>query len=89
MISGTVSERRTWYLFHNLVGELGLDAEANAPLLRLGDTIELPLAPNVVLELGDERQDAHHQLAGTVPPSRSVFVSSSHRDNGQKLSFAH
>jgi hypothetical protein len=33
-------------------------------LLRLGDAIKLPLAPDVILELSDQRQDAHHELAG-------------------------
>ena len=51
-------------VLHHLLGEFGLNPEANASLLRLGDAIKLPLAPNVVLELGDKRQYAHQQLAG-------------------------
>lgn len=35
-------------LLHHCLGELGLNPEADSSLLRLGDAIELPLAPDVV-----------------------------------------
>jgi hypothetical protein len=40
-------------LIHHCLGELGLNAEADASLFGLGDPIKLPLAPDVVLELSD------------------------------------
>jgi hypothetical protein len=61
-------------LLHHLLSELRLYSEAHSSLLRLGDPIKLALAPDVVLELGDQRQDAHHQLAGPRGGINAWFV---------------
>jgi hypothetical protein len=51
-------------LIDSLGGELRLGAEPRPPFFSLGYPVHLSLPPNVVLELGDQREDAHNELAG-------------------------
>ena len=51
-------------LFHPVLGELALAPKLHAAILGLGNPIHLTLSPDVILELGDQGQDTHDELAG-------------------------
>ena len=59
IISGTV-----FPAFRNFLTFLMVATEPHAPILRFGDSVHLPLSADVILELCDQRQDAHDELAG-------------------------
>ena len=65
IISGTVFPAFLSFLTFWIVSEIrrGLRPKSDAALVSLLDAVHLPLAANVVLELGDEREDAHHKPA--------------------------
>ena len=67
MIAGTVSpdSRSVSDLFDLLVSELTLATELHASILGFGDAVHLTFSPNVVLELGNESEDAHDELTRT------------------------
>src|SRR6185312_335230 len=50
-------------LFDPLGGELRLGAEPRPPFFSLGYPVHLSLPPNVVLKLGNQREDSHNELA--------------------------
>ena len=67
MISGTVdpSARKALISAILLGVRSGLRPQSGTPaLVRLLDAVHLAFAADVILELGYQRQNAHHQLAG-------------------------
>ena len=67
MIAGTVSPdlAQCSDLFDLLISQLALAPELHPSIFGLGDPVHLALTANVVLELGNESEDAHDELAGT------------------------
>ena len=52
------------HLLNLLWDQKGLATKSCSPLSRFLDPIHLPFTANVVLELGDQGQDAHDELSG-------------------------
>jgi hypothetical protein len=44
--------------------DLEFSPELDAPLFRFGNAVHLPLPPDVVFELSEQREDTHHELTG-------------------------
>jgi len=43
---------------------LGFPAKLHAPISRFGNSVHLPFPPDVILELGNQRKNAHDELPG-------------------------
>jgi hypothetical protein len=50
--------------FYKVRQELGLPAKLHAPISRFGNSVHLPFTPDVILELGNQRKNAHDELPG-------------------------
>jgi hypothetical protein len=50
--------------FYKVRQELGFPAKLHAPISRFGNSVHLPFPPDVILELGNQRKNAHDELPG-------------------------